>query len=164
VDKISIINDSNVRVGMLIRKSVKQFIKSDSEVAIGSDGMIGDRILIITQGSTNSPLAKSGALLTSLEPTETDAIVKSLAVTAENAEIITDQLAEIMVKINSGEGTLGRLIQDSIIAENLSQTMKNLKSSSKGLDENMKAAQDNFLLKGYFKKKEKREKQKQDAN
>lgn len=168
VDKISIINDSNVRVGMLIRKSVKQFIKSDSEVAIGSDGMIGDRILLITQGSTNSPLAKSGALLTSLEPTETDAIVKSLAVTAENAEIITDQLAEIMVKINSGEGTLGRLIQDSVIAENLSQTMKNLKSSSKGLDENMKAAQDNFLLKGYFKKKEKKEekkeKQKQDAN
>ena len=73
-----------------------------------------------------------------------------------------------MVKINSGEGTLGRLIQDSVIAENLSQTMKNLKSSSKGLDENMKAAQDNFLLKGYFKKKEKKEekkeKQKQDAN
>lgn len=160
VDKISIINDSTISVGMLIKKSVKQFIKSDCEVAIGSEGLIGDRILIITQGGINSSLAKSGTLLSSFEPTETDAIVKSLAITANNAEIITDQLAEIMININSGEGTLGRLIQDSVIAENLNQTMKNLKSSSKGLDENMKAAQENFLLKGYFKKKEKKEKQK----
>jgi phospholipid/cholesterol/gamma-HCH transport system substrate-binding protein len=60
-----------------------------------------------------------------------------------------------MVNINSGKGTLGRLIQDSVIAENLSETMLNIKKSSKGLDENMEAAKHNFLLKGYFNKKEK---------
>ena len=69
-----------------------------------------------------------------------------------------------MIKINSGNGTLGRLIQDSTIAENINQTIVNLKKSSKGLDENMNAAKENFLLKGYFNRKEKEaEKLKEDA-
>ena len=122
VDNISIINDSTVRVDMLIRKNVRQFIKSDCEVAIGSEGLIGDRLLIITQGSTDAPLVKEGQQLASKEPVETDAIMASLQVTADNAAIISDQLAEIMIKINSGNGTLGRLIKDSTIAENLNQT------------------------------------------
>ncbi len=81
--------------------------------------------------------------------------MSSLRISAGNAEIITEQLAEIMYKINSGNGTLGRLIQDSTIAENINQTIVNLKKSSKGLDENMEAAKHNFLLKGYFNKKDK---------
>lgn len=153
VDNISIINDSTVRVDMLIRKEVRQFIKSDSEVAIGSEGLIGDRLLVISQGSFDAPLAREGEQLKSVEPVETDAIMLSLKVTAENAEVITSELAEIMIKINSGEGTLGRLIQDTTIARNIDQTIINLKKSSKGLDENMEAAKHNFLLKGYFNKK-----------
>ena len=163
VDNISIINDSTVKVDILIRKNVKKFIKSDSEVAIGSEGLIGDRILNITQGSNNAPEVKEGQQLYSYEPVESDAIMASLQVTAGNAEIISYQLAEIMLKINSGNGTLGRLIQDTVLAENLNQTMQNLKKSSKGLDENMEAVKHNILLKGYFNKKEKtQEKKKKD--
>ena len=155
VDNIRIINDSTVKVELLIRKEVRQFIKSDSEVAIGSEGLIGDRLLVISQGSFDAPLAREGEQLESVEPVETDAIMLSLKVTAENAEIITLQLAEIMTKINTGEGTLGRLIQDTTIARNIDQTIINLKKSSKGLDENMEAAKHNFLLKGFFNKKAK---------
>lgn len=155
VEDISIINDSTVKVGMLVKRDVKRFIKSDCEVTIGSEGLIGDRLLIISQGSFDAPEVKEGQQLESTEPVETDAIMASLQVTAGNAEIISQQLAEIMFKVNSGKGTLGRLIQDSTIAENISQTIVNLKTSSKGLDENMEAAKHNFLLKGYFNKKEK---------
>jgi phospholipid/cholesterol/gamma-HCH transport system substrate-binding protein len=157
VDNIKIINDSTVRVDMLIEKNVLQFIKTDCEAAIGSSGIIGDRILIISQGSYDSPLAKDGQIIGSKEPVETDNILASLQVTA-------DQLAEIMVKVNRGNGTIGRLIQDSAIAENINQTIVNLKKSSRGLDENMNAAKENFLFKGYFKRKEKAaEKVKDDA-
>ena len=51
VDRIKIINDSTVRVDMLISKNVQPFIKTDCEAGIGSSGIIGDRILIISQGS-----------------------------------------------------------------------------------------------------------------
>jgi phospholipid/cholesterol/gamma-HCH transport system substrate-binding protein len=57
--------------------------------------------------------------------------------------------------VNSGSGTLGRFIQDSTIAENINQTIMNLRKSSKGLDENMNAAKENFLFRGYYKRREK---------
>jgi phospholipid/cholesterol/gamma-HCH transport system substrate-binding protein len=155
VDRIRIINDSTVLVDMLIRKEVNQFIKNDSEVAVGSEGLIGDRLLVISQGGADSPMAEDGQLLLSTEPVETDEIIESLLITAGNAEIITDQMAEIMININSGKGTLGKLIRDTTMADDFRQTMENLESSTKGLDENMEAAKSNFLLRGYFKKKAK---------
>lgn len=154
VDNIKIINDSTVQVDMLIKKDVQQFIKADCEAGIGSAGIIGDRILTITQGGNDAPMAKDGQQIESKEPVETDAIMASLAVTADNAEIISFQLAEIVAKINNGNGILGRILQDSVMAENISQTIVSLEKSSQGLDENMKAAKDNFLFRRYFKKKE----------
>jgi phospholipid/cholesterol/gamma-HCH transport system substrate-binding protein len=155
VDNIKIINDSTVQVDMLIQKNVQKFIKSDCEATIGSAGLIGDRILIITQGSSDSSPAIDGQQITSKEPVEPDAIMASLQVTANNAAIVSLQLAGIMTKVNSGSGTLGRFIQDSTIAENINQTIVNLKKSSKGLDENMNAAKENFLFRGYYKRKQK---------
>jgi phospholipid/cholesterol/gamma-HCH transport system substrate-binding protein len=155
IDQIRIANDSTVVVYLLVKQEVQQFIKADCQASISSDGLIGDKVLVINQGSFDAPVAKDGQAIASLEPIETDQIMASLQVTAGNAEIITDQLAQIMMKVNSGKGTLGRLIQDTAIAENINATIKNLKSSSKGLNENMNAAKENFLLKPYFKKKRK---------
>lgn len=154
VDNISIVNDSTVRVNMLIKREVQKFIKVDSEVGIGSEGIIGDRLIVISQGSGDAQIAKDGQHLYSTEPVETDAIMSSLEVTASYAEVIAGQMAQIMVKINSGQGALGQLIQDSTFAKNLNQTMLNLKKSSKGLNENMEAAKHNVFLRGFFKKKQ----------
>lgn len=156
VDNITIINDSTVKIDMILKKEVWQFIKSDCRVSIGSEGLIGDKLLIISQGSSKAGLAKEGQELKSTEPIETDAIMKSLQVTAGNAEVITQQLAEIMTKINKGDGTLGRLIQDKTLAENLNKTIVNLKQGTKSLDENMTAVKHNFFLKGYFDRKAKK--------
>ncbi len=157
VDNIEIVNDSTVRVDMLIKKSVQGFIKKDSKVSIGSEGIIGDRILIVSQGSTISPGVKKGQELLSTEPIDTDAIIESLEITVMNAETMSSELAEIMININSGKGTLGRLIQDSTIADNLSNTMENLESTSKGLDETLDAVKDNRMLRGHFKRKQRDE-------
>jgi phospholipid/cholesterol/gamma-HCH transport system substrate-binding protein len=145
VDNISIINDSTVQVDLLIRKDVQQFIKADSYASIGSEGIIGDRIVIITQGSNSSPVAQDGQHILSKEPIETDDIMKSLQTTAGHAEVITLQLAEIMVNINSGQGMLGRLIQDSTIAENVNLTIENFKKSSEGLDETIEVTKENVF-------------------
>jgi phospholipid/cholesterol/gamma-HCH transport system substrate-binding protein len=164
VDNITIINDSTVGFDMLIRKEIHKFIKADCIVNIGSEGIIGDRLLIITQGGIHTTIAKEGQLIASTEPVEMDGIMSSLQITADNAAVISDQLAEIMIKVNSGSGTLGRLIRDSTIAANISATIVNLKKSSKGLDENMKAAKENFLLRGFFNRKEREaEKAKKEA-
>ncbi len=145
VDNIKIINDSTVQVDMLLKKDIQQFIKSDCEVAIGSEGLIGDRLLIISYGNPDAPVAKDGQKLTSKEPVETDAIMASIQTSVLTAETITQQLAEIMMNINSGQGTLGRLIQDSTIAENINQTIENFEKSSEGLDATIKVTQENVF-------------------
>ena len=155
VDNVRIINDSTVKVEMLIKKEVQKFIKTDSQAAIGSEGIIGDKVVVITQGYLSRKIIKSGQSITSVEPIETDAIMRSLKITADNAALASNDIVGIVAKINRGEGTLGRLIQDKSMANNIDQTIVNLKKSSKNLDENMEAAKHNFLLRGYFKKKEK---------
>lgn len=155
VDHIQIINDSTVKVEMLVKKEVQRYIKSDSQAGIGSEGIIGDKLIVLSQGKPTSKNVKDGQLIASNEPVETDAIMKSIKITADNAAIATDEIATLMAKINKGEGTLGRLIQDKSMANNLDKTLDNLKNSTKGLNENMEAAKHNFLLRGYFNKKEK---------
>lgn len=164
VDNINIINDSTVQVDMLIKRSVQKFIKADCEAGIGSSGIIGDKNLSISQGSNGAAVVKDGQQINSKEPVETDAIMSSIQVTADNAAIISIQLAGITTKLNNGSGLIGRLIEDSTIADNIGQTIVNLKQSSKGLNENLEAAKHNFLFKGYFKRKEKEaQKKKEDA-
>ncbi len=145
VDNIKIINDSTVQVDMLVRKDVQKFIKADSYASIGSEGIIGDRIIIITQGSNSARMAGDGQHIMSKEPIETDDIMKSLKSSAESAEIITVQLAEIMLNINNGQGMLGRLIQDSTIAENVNLTIENFKKSSEGLDKTIEVTKENVF-------------------
>jgi len=155
VDNIRIINDSTVKVDMLIKKDVQRFLRSDSEAGIGSEGLIGDKILVLSQGNPKSKIVKDGQTIPSSEPVETDAIMASLQVTADNAAVATGEITEILQKVNGGQGTLGKLIQDPTMANNIDKTILNLRKSTKGLDENMEAAKDNFLLRGYFKKKQK---------
>jgi len=133
VDDIVIINDTTVKVDLVIKRDVRQFIKTDCKAMLGSEGIIGDKLIIITQGSPYAELLKEGQSLISIEPVETNAIIARLDETAKNAEIISHQLSEITFNINSGDGTISRLIQDSILAENLNQTIANLNKFSKGL-------------------------------
>lgn len=155
VDNIMILNDSTVRIDMFIKTSVQRFIRADCEAGIGSEGIIGDKVLIISQGSHSAPFPKDGQRIISNEPVEMDAIMASLQITAYNTEIVSEQLAQIVTKINNSNGILWRLIEDSTIAKNISQTIVSLEKSSKGLNENMNAAKENILLRGYFDRKKK---------
>jgi phospholipid/cholesterol/gamma-HCH transport system substrate-binding protein len=164
VENIELINDSLVKVDMILKKDVQKFIRADSKAGIGSEGLIGDKLVVISQGNPTSKLVKNGQFINAIEPIETDAIMRSLETTAGNAAIASGEIGEILIKINNGEGTLGRLMNDESMANNIDKTLVNLKNGSKKLDENMEAAKSNFLLKGYFNKKKKAaEKKKKEA-
>jgi phospholipid/cholesterol/gamma-HCH transport system substrate-binding protein len=142
---------------MNIKSEVRKFIKQDASASIGSDGLVGDRVVLISPGSMNREPVKDNEILVSRAPVETEQIMAGLKTSADNAAIITQQLAEIANKVNHGHGIIARLLGDSTMGNNLHATMVNLKKGSAGLNENMEAAKHNFLLKGYFKKKKKEE-------
>ncbi|MCH8557650.1 MAG: MlaD family protein [Balneolia bacterium] len=143
VDNIAIINDSTVQISFFVRRNVQEFIKADSKASIGSEGIIGDRVLVITQGTSGAPTVRDGQHIESKEPIETDEIMQSLQASAYSAEIITNQLSEIVTFVNSGEGMVGRMIFDETIADNIAQTIDNFKKSSEDFDEIVEITQQN---------------------
>ncbi len=162
VDGINLVTDSSVQVQMIIQKGVQKFIKKDAKASIGSEGLMGDKVIVITPGITGQPMVNEGDSLATLHPIETDAIMASLKTSADNAAIITTNLADISDRISHGKGALGKLLRDTTLSTNISATVKNLKSSSEGLNQNMEAAKHSFLLRGFFKKKEKEKKKKEE--
>ncbi len=162
VNGIDLVTDTTVEVDMIIQKKVQKFIKKDAKASIGSDGLMGDKVIVITAGTPTTPVVTEGDTLGSHQPIETDAIMASLKTSADNAAIITSNLADISSRITQGKGALGKLLHDTTLSANISSTMKNLNSSTHKLDQNMEAAQHNFLLRGFFKKKEKEKKKKEE--
>lgn len=155
VSEIEMVSDTSVVVVLTIQEEVRKFIKTDAVASIGSDGLVGDKILTISPGSfSNNKIVKEGATITSVSPLEIDDLMKGVKKSIDNAEIITGELAQFSYKLNNGEGAMAKLMNDEGFAEKLDSTMSNLQSSTKGLSENMEAAKHNFLLKGYFNKKE----------
>lgn len=162
VENINIISDTSVRVEMIIDKDVQKFIKKDAQATIGSEGLMGNKTINISPGSPNEAEIKNQDHIFSNEAIDFDAILEQLNTTTENASYITTDLAVVMNSIRSGKGTIGRLFMDTTLADNLNQTLINLKGGTKGFKENMNAAQNSFLLRGAFKKKREREEEKRE--
>jgi phospholipid/cholesterol/gamma-HCH transport system substrate-binding protein len=162
VDAIGLTTDTTVQVDMIIQKKVQRFIKKDARASIGSEGLMGDKVVTITAGTPGQAVVGNGDSLRSTQPIETDAIMTSLKTSADNAAIITGNLADITSRVNSGKGALGKLLHDTSLSTNISSTMRHLNTSTQKLDQNMEAAQHNFLLRGFFRKKDKEKKKKEE--
>jgi phospholipid/cholesterol/gamma-HCH transport system substrate-binding protein len=191
VDGIELITDSTVMVELIIQKHVQQFIKTDARASIGSDGLMGDKVLTISPAIVTaliaSSIVKDNDLIGSKNAIEMEDIMNSIKTSVDNAGVITAQLAEFTYKMNNGNGALSKLMTDQQLGNSLKGTISNLQASSgqfakfttklndgkidstlanlqtgtKGLSDNMEAAKHNFLLKGFFKKKKRAEEKKQ---
>jgi len=171
VQAITILNDTTVRVDLTMNDNVQKFIKTDSKIAIGSDGLVGDKLIIITPGGiTSTQVVKNGSQLQTVAPFDADKLIAKLTGIADNAGNLIQNLSEITGKVNNGKGSLGRLLNNDKMANDLDATVKqakttmaNVHKTTSTLNEDLTAAQHNFLLKGFFKKKKKAEKAKQDS-
>jgi len=158
VEEIIILSDTAVKVKMVLEKDVRKFIKQDAIAMIGSDGLMGNKLINILPGSGTAPSIGEDMTIKTAKPVEFDEILGNLNQTAKNAARITKDLSEMAHYINSGRGSLGKLLKDSSLAKNLNQTVENVKQGASGFQQNMEAAKSNFLLRGFFKKKDREKK------
>ncbi|MBL0108314.1 MAG: MCE family protein [Ignavibacteria bacterium] len=134
IQSIEIIATDKVKVNMNIVSNVKKFIKKDSEASINSDGLVGNKVLAITSGSVNSPSIEDGDSVHSITPVSIGDIVKNLNESTKGAEQISKDLAEIVSKVNNGEGTLGKLINNSDVFNSLDSLMNSFSGSSANIN------------------------------
>jgi phospholipid/cholesterol/gamma-HCH transport system substrate-binding protein len=164
VQAINIVTDSAARVDITLTSDVKKFIKKDSKLSIGSDGLMGDKLVVIAPGGiTSTEAVKNGDQLSSINPVDVDKIIAKLTKVIDNAASLTGGLSDIVAKVNNGHGSIGKLLNNDDLSKNLNATvrqaqttMKNVHATTTTLNTDLKAAQSNFLLKGFFNKKKKK--------
>lgn len=157
VDNIEQLTDTTVKVDMMINDDTRKFMKKNAKAIIGSDGLMGNKIVIITPGTNGQKTLADNDVIATEQPVTMDDILIKLKVTGDNAATITSDLAVVMTNIREGKGTIGKLLMDTAMAKEVDQALTNIKQGAGGFKQNMNAASNNVLLRGYFKKKKKAE-------
>ncbi len=130
VENVSIVSDTSVKVVILIDESMREFIRKDAIASIGSEGLMGNKVLIISPGTGGKTVIENNDIIATAQPTDIDDIMKSLKTTIDNTSSITGDLAKISTNIESGKGTIGKLMMDKTWRENIEATIFNLKDGS----------------------------------
>jgi phospholipid/cholesterol/gamma-HCH transport system substrate-binding protein len=146
VDNINIVSDSSVNVEIVIDENARKFIKKDAIASIGSDGLMGNKILIIAPGTGGKMEIENNDTIETIQPINMDDVMISLKSTIDNASHITSDLSRITGTIQSGKGTIGRLLMDKSLAESFDSTFVNLQESSAGFKTLMNKAKSSWLL------------------
>lgn len=132
---IEMINDTTIRVDMIIDKAIFPYIKKDAIATISSDGLVGNMIINIIPGKGNEPSVEPGDEIQTFNRIRTEDMLTTLNVTNENAAKLTENLLKITNEIIKGKGTLGTLLNDTLISKDLAETMRYLKTTTKGTSE-----------------------------
>jgi phospholipid/cholesterol/gamma-HCH transport system substrate-binding protein len=134
---IKMVNDTIIRVDMIIDKAIFSYIKKDAVATISSDGLVGNMIINILPGKGNEPSVQPGDEIRSFNRIRTEDMLNTLSVTNKNAAKLTTNLLKITNEIIEGKGTLGSLINDTIISGDLKETMRYVKLTTKSASETM---------------------------
>ena len=136
VKSIQIVSDTSVsvEVTMRVKEEVKRFIKKDSRASIETEGLVGNKVVMLTMGSESADEIKDGGRILSKEPLSFADIIEETQGIMAYTKDMTKNLAEIVYKVNQGDGTIGKIINDDKLytaATNLTNTAdKNLNSIS----------------------------------
>jgi phospholipid/cholesterol/gamma-HCH transport system substrate-binding protein len=137
VSGIVMINDTAIKVDMLIDKTIFPHIRKNAIATIGSDGLVGNMIINIIPGKDKATSISPGDEISTLNRIRTDDMLNTLGKTNKNAALLTSDLLKITNEINQGTGTVGLLIKDANLANDLKQTVHYLKITGRGSSESI---------------------------
>src|SRR5207249_2477355 len=130
VKKLKLLSQTQVEVEMRIEKHSEDFIRKDSKAKIGSDGLIGNRIVIIYGGTQNTPAVRSGDTLQTEMPINSAQMMNTLQESNKNLSAITTDFKVVSKRLANGEGTVGKLLTDDSMARQLAATAATLQLAS----------------------------------
>jgi len=134
VKSVYIINDTIMEVKMIIDKKAKNIIKKNSLVNIGTDGLVGNKVVNIFSVNEDAPFAVENDILPSKKPIDTDDMMRTLSKTNIQVSKIAEDFSITINKLNSSKG-LWKLLNDSTIADNISNASIQVNKSSIKINE-----------------------------
>ena len=129
VESVKIASDSSVKVIMVIEEGIRNYIKKNAMASVGTDGLMGNKLININSAGKHSRSVEEGDVLRTIRPIEQDEMVRTLNFTNENMKAITSNLLTITDRINS-KNTLWSILMDTVVAENVKASIVSIKIAS----------------------------------
>lgn len=123
VKNVEFYGKSQVKVIMNIEIESQQYIRKDAKVKISTDGLIGNKILVIYGGTSAAPEVQEGDMIENEPQLSTETIMETLQKNNMNILALTDKLAK-------GEGTIGKLLYSDSIYNSIAATTNSLQAAS----------------------------------
>ncbi len=135
VSNVEIVNDTTgrVQVTMDLQTDIQRFIRTDTKASIESEGLVGNKVIVLKIGSSGAEQVKNDGVIQSEEPLGFSAIIAQTEGVMEYTKKMTKDLSEIVAKVNSGEGSLGKLIGDDQLYNNATDLTSQASKSLKGI-------------------------------
>jgi phospholipid/cholesterol/gamma-HCH transport system substrate-binding protein len=110
--------EHNITVVMRLKRSFQDSIRTDSTASLLTQGVLGTRYVDITRGVTGSVIPSGGAV-TGVEVAEISQIGQGANDVVQKLEVLSGSLQEIVTKVNKGQGTLGKFLNDPSLYNHL---------------------------------------------
>jgi phospholipid/cholesterol/gamma-HCH transport system substrate-binding protein len=130
VNKLEFYSKSQVVVTMKVDINAQQYIRKDAMVKIGSDGLIGNKILVIYGGTSMSLPVNEGDTLGVEKTFSSEDMVNMLQENNKNVLKISSDFKILSDNLVAGEGSLGKLLQNDDLYNNLNATSQSLQLAS----------------------------------
>lgn len=134
IKKVSLTGKGQVEVDMSIESHSLQFIRKDAKARISTDGLIGNKIIEIYGGTLNAAEIESGDLLGNTKLLSTDAMMNTLSKNNDNLFEITNDFKLISNRLVAGQGSVGKLLSNDSVANQLNATTLILQRAAQNLE------------------------------
>lgn len=133
VKKLEIVNDTTVKVTMQMDENLTRFIRINSVASIGTDGLMGNKLINIDPGTQDAQQIADGTTIPSSKGVDTEQMLRTLNQTNQNVSMISDDLRILTGNINKSRGTLYTVLMDTTLAYSLKHTLTNIEVISNNL-------------------------------
>ena len=130
VQEISFDKNGKVVVDMNISKDYQSIIKKDAKAKVGSDGFIGNKLVVLYGGSDDTAMVEDGTTLTAGSTLNMEDMMATLQENNKNLLTITNNFKTISETIATGKGSVGKLLNDDQLFNDLQQTIVTIKTAS----------------------------------
>lgn len=142
VKKVAFAGATGIEVVMNVEKEAQGHIHKNGKVRISTDGLVGNKIIVIDGGSPAAAIVEDNDRLSGEHHGGTDEMLASLQANSANLLEITGNLKMVSQKLNAGQGTLGKLINDPGLGNDLKASLNNLRAASAGSEKVIRNLQD----------------------
>lgn len=134
IKQVTLAGNEKVQVTINIEEKSKQFIRKDAKAKVSSDGLIGNKIIVIYGGTLQTPEIEQGDVLGVEKLKSTEEMMNTLAKSNDNLLDITTGFKTISGDLVAGKGTIGKLLSDEKLINSIYATTNSLQRASNKIE------------------------------